>query len=244
MSKKQVRESSKRQAIREARRKKQQRERLTIVAIISLIAVTAIGLTLFVTFRPAGEFVIPTPIVHPNANFNSMGDPNAPVKMVEYSDFQCPFCKRFRDETLPRLIDEYIATNKVYFTYVPYGPTGQWIGPESEDSAKASFCAAEQGKFWDYHDILYANQTGENVGNFTSQRLMAFANALKLDMKAFRSCFNQDKYRARLIEGITQGIQKGIGGTPSFLVNDKKIEGAQPYEVFKAEIEAALAAAK
>jgi protein-disulfide isomerase len=162
---------------------------------------------------------------------------------VEYSDFQCPFCKDWNDETEKLIEDTYIATGKVYFTYIPYGPTGQYIGPESKDAAMAAFCAGDQGKFWEYHDMLFANQTGENVGDYTAKRLEAFADNLGLNMSQFRSCFNANKFADALNQGIQQGTQAQIGGTPSFLINGSLIEGALPFSEFQQKIEAALAAA-
>jgi protein-disulfide isomerase len=225
------------------RARRQQRQRLLTILIVAGIALVVAGLLIYPNLRPAGEFVRVTPAARPNADFNTMGDPDAPVKMVEYSDFQCPFCKRFADETEQQIVDAYVATGKVHFTYVPYGPAGSWIGPESQSSAKAAYCAGDQGKFWEFKEYLFANHTGENVGDFTDKRLEAFANALGLNMNDFRSCFNSNKYDDRLQQGLSDGRTLGIGGTPSFTINGKIITGAQPFSEFQREIEAALAAA-
>lgn len=239
--------SSKRQRLRSERARKQRQQRITTYLIIAGVALVVVAILAFPTiqraFAPVGEVVQITPQARPNADFNAMGDPNAPVKIVEYSDFQCPFCKRFADETEGQIVENYIATGKVYFVYIPYGPGGQYIGEESKNAAMAAFCAGDQGKFWEYKDILFANHTGENVGDYTEKRLMTFAEMLALDMEAFSSCYSSNKYADKLQEGIRQGIQAGMGGTPSFLINGAKIEGAQPYEAFKQAIDNALAAA-
>jgi len=239
--------SSRRKIIKEQRikrKKKQQRNTLLIIIGIALIiSALLIYPTLRQTLTPVGEIVKITPYPRPMVDFNAMGNPDAPVKIEEFSDFQCPYCKKFSDEAEKLIVDNYIATGKVYFVYIPYGPTGEYIGPESKDSALASFCAAEQGKFWEYHDIIFANHSGENVGDYTEKRLMAFAETLELDMDSFRSCYIDEKYEQRLAEGIAYGKSAGIGPTPSFLINGKIIEGAQPYSSFQQAIEAALAEA-
>jgi protein-disulfide isomerase len=238
--------TSKRKALRLEREKRQKRQRITTLLIIIGVALIVVALLVYPTLKqsltPVGEIVKVTPQPRPMASFNSTGDPNAPVKLIEYSDFQCPYCKLFSDQTEKRIVDNYIATGKVYYTYVPFGPGGNYIGQESKDAAMAAFCAGDQGKFWEYHDILFANQTGENVGDFTEKRLMAMAEALGLDLGKFQSCYKSQQFETQLAQGISEGLKAGIGGTPSFLVNGQKIEGAQPYDAFQQAIEAALAA--
>jgi protein-disulfide isomerase len=242
MSKRQA-VSGKRQLLREQRQKRERQQRLYVIVGIGVVAVVIAALLIYPSLTPVGNIIKITPNPRPEANLNHMGDPNAPVIMVEYSDYQCPFCKRWNDETEKLIEETYVATGKVYFTYIPYGPNGQYIGPESKDAAMAAFCAGDQGKFWDYHDMLFANQTGENVGDFTAKRLVAFADALGLNMSQFRSCFNGNKFADTLNQGLEQGKQAQIGGTPSFLINGSLIEGALPFSAFQQKIEAALAAA-
>jgi protein-disulfide isomerase len=247
MSKKQESSKSKRQMLREQRAKRQRQQRTTMIIVVVIAALAIAGLLIYPSVKsaltPVGSIVLITPEPRPDANFNSMGNPNAPVKIEEFSDFQCPYCKRFTDETEKQIVDTYVATGKVYFTYIPFGPGGSFIGPESVAAAEAAFCAGDQNKFWEYHDILFANQTGENVGDFTDKRLMAFAEALKLNMTEFNSCYNSHKYSDKVQQGLVEGQQKGIGGTPSFLVDGTKLEGALPFSDFQTAIDAALAAA-
>jgi protein-disulfide isomerase len=236
---------SKRKALREEREKKQKQQRVTTVLIVIGVALVVVGLLIYPNLKqslaPAGDVVPITPRPRPMASFNTMGDPNAPVKITEFSDFQCPYCKNFVDETEALIVENYVATGKVYFVYVPYGPGGNYIGPESEDAAMAAFCAGDQGKFWEYHDMLFANQTGENVGDFTEKRLVAFAETLGLDVNEFQSCFSSKKYSDKLAEGLAEGKQAQIGGTPSFLVNGQLIEGAEKFPAFQQAIDTALA---
>ncbi len=246
MSKK-VEEKSKRKILREQREKRLKQQRVTTFVIIIGAVFVVAALLIYPSIQrataPAGDFVQITPVARPQANFNAMGDPNAPVQMIEFSDFQCPYCGRFSKDTEPLIVENYVKTGKVYFEYIPYGPGGVPIGQESSDAAMASFCAGDQGKFWEYHDILFANHTGENVGDNTMKRLEAFAQFLGLNMDQFNSCMKEKKFADKIQEGIQRGKNANIGGTPSFLINGKLVEGAVPYEQFKQEIEAALAAA-
>lgn len=244
MPRKRTESVSKRKKIKEERTRRKRQQRLTTLLVIIGAAFIFVSLMVYPTLQralqPVGEFVPITPNPRPNADFNAAGDPNAPVKIINFSDFQCPYCKRFSDQTEPLITQDYIATGKVYYRFVPFGPGGIYIGSESEDAAMASFCAGEQGKFWEYHDILFANHTGENVGDYVEKRLMAFAESIGLDMQQFTSCFNSDKYEEKLQEGINEGIEAEVNGTPAFLINGKLIIGAVPYEDFRAEIETAL----
>ena len=255
MSKKQSKETvSKRQMVREQRAKKQRQQRLVTIGIIGVVALAVVALLAIPYIRsrlqanqPVGDIVKVTPVARPQADRNSMGDPNAPVKIVEYSDYQCPFCKRFSDETQPQIVDTYVATGKVYFTYRSMGNfvsdnlrTG---GVESKEAAEAAYCAADQNKYWEYHDMLFANWKGEEVGSFTANRLMAFGEALGLNMDEFRSCYNGNKYANQVQQDSTDGLAAGIKATPSFLINGKLVEGALPFSDFQQQIEAALTAA-
>ncbi|MBK8617464.1 MAG: thioredoxin domain-containing protein [Anaerolineales bacterium] len=93
---------------------------------------------------------------------NTMGNPDAPVHIIEYGDFQCPYCLKFWSETEPQLIEEYVNTDQVYFEYRAY----PIIGPESSWAAEGAYCAGDQGRFWEFHDTLFANWSGENVGDY------------------------------------------------------------------------------
>jgi protein-disulfide isomerase len=217
---------------------------LIIIGVVGL-ALALVGVLIFSSgqnpFAPVGTVVAITPFPRPAAHQNSMGDPNAPVKIEEYSDFQCPACLAFYKDTEMLIATQYVATDKVYFTY---HSMGAWIGSESEAAAEAAYCAGDQGKFWDYHDILFDNWTGENVGAFSTQRLLAFGEALSLNMSDFRSCLDNHKYASQVAQDRAEGDKLGVTATPTFFINGKKIEGSQSFASFQKEIESALAAAK
>lgn len=250
---------SKRQELRERRARQKKMQRLMLVGG-GLLVVLAIALFFIISAnQPVGEIVMPEFKPRPQANFNAMGDPNAPVKIINYSDFKCPHCGRFATTTEHQIVEAYIATGKVYFEY---RSVGQFLSPESARAAEAAYCAGDQGKFWEMHDIIFTNlMEGPNRGQFSDARLIAFAEKLNLDMGMFKNCFNNGKYAARLLEDqqnaarditstsnyadLVAAGQYSSGGlsTPSFVINGRLIPGAVPFSTFQQEIEAALAAA-
>ncbi|GAB4526085.1 MAG: hypothetical protein Fur0018_11170 [Anaerolineales bacterium] len=165
---------------------------------------------------PVGDVTIPAARTIVSPDGSAMGDPNAPITVVEFSDFQCPACKAFFDNVEETFVTEYVATGKVRFVY---RSMGLWIGQESADAAEAAYCAGEQGKFWEYHNFLFANQTGENVGAFLEKRLVAFAqNVDGLDTGAFQDCVNSNKYVQQVNADGADGRQAGVQGTPTLFV--------------------------
>jgi protein-disulfide isomerase len=181
--------------------------------------------------------VMPPTRDHPQANGNKMGNPNAKVKITEYADYQCPFCMRYWATTEPQIIQNYVATGKVYYEY---RSVGGFIGPESADAANAAYCAADQNKFWEYHDILFANWTGENAGDFVPDKLRQFAAALNLNMDQFNTCLNAGAHNAQVSQDVSGAKAAGVRGTPAFVINGKLTEGALPYSNFQQLIDAAL----
>jgi len=236
--------SSKRERIH-ARRQAQQRNR---ILIITIVVVAALGITaLFVwpllnhqvAAQTSNAIVTPVPHTYPQANGNALGDPNAPVKITEFADFQCPYCEQFYQNTEQQVIDTYVATGKVYFVY---RSVGAWIGPQSQSAAEAAYCAGDQNKFWQYHDMLFDNQTGENVGDFTDTHLTTFAQDLGLDMTAFNACYTSGKYASRVAQDAKDATAAGLTGTPGFAINGKVVlTGALPFASFQTTIEKALA---
>src|SRR5215211_317394 len=200
-------ESSKRQARRGEMRRRAQRQRLFTIGIIVLGALLIVAPIVYQMLKPAASVVEVDPGTHPNANDNSIGDPNAPITIEEFSDFQCPFCERFHEQTEPLLRQYYIDTGKVQFVYRSMGnfvsdniarAAGTPAKTESQDSAMAAYCAGDQDKFWDMHAHLFANALGEDVGSFTDRRLKAIAETAGLDMAAFNSCYDSGKYLDRV----------------------------------------------
>jgi protein-disulfide isomerase len=237
---------SKRQARREQIRRKEQRGRYIGIGLISIGAIFVAFLIIYPNFKPVGAITVPEALARPNAKFNAAGNPDAPIRIDEYSDFQCPYCDNFYKDTEAQLMKTYVANGTVYFVYNSFG---EFIGSESGSSAEAAYCAGDQEKFCEMHDILFANQAGENQGAFAKPRLIAFAQKLGLDMNQFESCFNGSKHKDIIAQDGRDGTAAGVTATPSFVlsytvngvVKTKLIEGAQSFDTFKQEIDAALA---
>ena len=211
---------SKRDELRERRRKQERTQSIGIIATVVVLALVVVGLLIYPSLKPIGAINIPTPNPRPNANGLSMGEPNAPVKVLIYSDFQCPWCKNFIDNNEPTVLNNYIKTGKVLYTYVPFS----FLGKESTQAAAAALCAADQNKFWEYHDIIYANQTGENIGDFSDRRLVAFAQQIGLDLNKFNSCFNGGKFNQQVTASYKQGVDAGVTVIPTLFVNGVKAD--------------------
>jgi protein-disulfide isomerase len=158
----------------------------------------------------------------------SKGREDAPVTIVEFSDFQCSFCRKFWKDTLPRIEAEYINTGKVRFIYRHLAV----LGPFSERAAEAAECAREQGKFWAYHDRLF-----ERAGRlaFTDPGLM---EDLRLDPRAFEVCLASGRHRERIVRESALAQRLGASGTPTFLINGTLLIGARPFEMFKRILDA------
>jgi len=168
---------------------------------------------------------------------NTMGNPNAPVHIIEYGDFQCPYCLKFWSETEPQLIEEYVNTGKVYFIY---RSLGAFLGEESAWAAEGAYCAGDQGRFWEYHDTLFVNWNGENTGNYSKDRLIQFAESLELDMQTFESCLRDGWHTATVDQDAADASAAGVRATPTFFINGFMVEGAQPFAVMRQYIEEAL----
>ncbi|HUH97892.1 MAG TPA: thioredoxin domain-containing protein [Anaerolineales bacterium] len=255
MSKKDREGPSKRQEFREKRRRAQQRNRWIWIGLIVAGAFLIAFVLIYPQLKPAAGILTADPRARPNVNRNSTGNPNAPVKLVEFSDFQCPYCKEFWTSTEAQLISTYVTTGKVLYTY---RSAGNWVsgnigdgGVESQDSAMAAYCAADQNKFWEMHDALFTNVLGEDAGSFTDRRLQAIAQSIGLDMSAFNSCYSSQKYLDQANQDFKDAQASGIQGTPWFIlsystngqVQTSSIDGAQPFSVFQQDIDTALAAA-
>jgi protein-disulfide isomerase len=236
---------SKRQVMRAKRERQARIQQIGIIGIIVVGAVLVAFALIYPNLKPVGAVATANAHDRPMVNDNALGDPNAPIKIEEFSDYQCPYCARFHEETETQLTDTYVADGTVYFVYRSFG---EFIGPESKAAAEAAYCAGDQNKYWEYHDILFANQTGENVGAFTNRRLQAFAESLSLDMNAFDSCLNSGKYSDRVDQDGVDGTAAGVTGTPAFFLTytvngetkHKLIAGANPLSEFQTQIEAAL----
>lgn len=208
---------------------------ITVTAILLALVMVAISVW---SATQKGSVNVTTPLTV-ERHGNEKGAPNAPVVVIEYADFQCPACGYVARLIEPQVDREYIATGKVRWVYRHFPILGQ----ESEWAAQASRCAQDQGKFWEYHDLLFQNQRGENIGTFNIDNLKKFAQSprLNMDMKAFNECFDTGKYvKAVQDEGI-EGRMKGVSSTPTFFINGLVYQGApRTYESFKGMLEDAL----
>jgi protein-disulfide isomerase len=240
---------NKRDAIKAQRTKKKRQQRMNTIlwvgGFIVLVILLLISPTIYTLLKPAGSFVQITPVARPMENGKGLGNPSAPVKIQVYEDFQCPACKQYSDSIEPQITQSsYIADGQVYYEFMQFPfIDSQSVTKESQQAANASMCAMAQDRFWDYHDILFANHTGENVGDFTDKRLQAFAESLGLDMSAFNKCFNSNQYSAEIENEYQGGVSIGINSTPTVLLNGKEITpGLIPtYDQIKSAIDAALA---
>lgn len=160
----------------------------------------------------------------------SKGNPNAKVTVVEFSDFECPYCRKAQ-ATLKQVEEAYGDQVKMVFRHYPMA--FHKLAPKASE---ASMCAREQKKFWPYHDLLF-----EAGADLTPSGLKKSAEAMKLDMAAFNSCLDSDRYAERLEKDMAEGVRLGVSGTPTFFINGVKLVGAQPFSRFKAVIDEALA---
>lgn len=166
-----------------------------------------------------------------------LGNAAAAVVIREYGDFQCPSCGAFARLVEPQIRTAYIDTGKVRLEWHDF----VWIGQESRDAANAARCAGDQGRFWDYHDLLYRSQGGENSGAFSKDHLKTFGAGLGLDVAAFNACVDSGSHLDAVAADFADVSAKGFNGTPTFLIGSQRIVGAQPFAVFQAAIDAALA---
>ena len=163
-----------------------------------------------------------------------LGNPNAPITMVEFGDYQCTFCSKFFHETENSIITNYVKTGKVKILFKDYIILGQ----DSMNAANAAHCANDQKSFWKYHSMLYNNWAGEDTGWADLAHLHEFANTLGLDMDVFSTCMSDLKWNELVNLSSKDGQKLGVSGTPTFFVIDQnndviKIVGAQHYDVFK-----------
>ncbi|MDE1861877.1 MAG: DsbA family protein [Thaumarchaeota archaeon] len=168
--------------------------------------------------------------------FNSspvLGSPEAPITMIEFGDYQCFYCNNFFHNTEPAIVKNYIDTGKVKMYFKDF----TIIGQDSVYAANAAHCAQEQGKFWQFHDMLYTNWSGENTGWASTTHLTEFAKQLGLNQSQFDQCMNQSKYIPIIRDSVSDANNLGLTGTPDFFIigpdnSVTKVVGAQPYSVF------------
>ncbi|WP_019544394.1 DsbA family protein [Streptomyces sulphureus] len=231
------------------------RRRRTVWAAVVLVAATAATVALVVTAdsesgsdrsrsetsaepvpgdsAPAGPDLARRDTDDPLA----VGSVDAPVVMVEYSDFQCPFCGRFARETKQELLSTYVEKGSLRIEWRNF----PLFGEESEKAAHAAWAAGRQGAFWEFHDRLYAEPRERNTGEFTEDKLIAHAKAVGVkDLTRFRRDMDSAQARQAVDRDREEGYALGVTSTPAFLVNGTPMLGAQPTATFHEEIRSAL----
>jgi protein-disulfide isomerase len=233
----------------EIRKRKQQQSRRQMLAIAGVIVVIAIGVTAYLIYQnyqntlPVAEgsyTTVPTQ-TWPQADGKALGPPGAKALVQEFGDFRCPVCDEFYRSIEPQLLKDYVATGKIRYEFHHYLVIDQLQGGvESRRAAEASECANEQGRFWDYHNMLYANQYPETTsGGFADNRLKAFATALGLDSQKFNACFDAHKYSAAVDADIALGTSMGVQGTPTVFINGSQLDisTALNYSALKQQLD-------
>ena len=161
------------------------------------------------------------------------GITDAPVTIIEWSDFECPFCGRFYEETLRQIEDKYIKTGKVKFVYRDFPLS---FHTQAQKAAESAECAGEQGKFYEMHDLLFESGVQGGVISFKQ-----YAKQIGLDTTKFNTCLDTGAMASEIQKDFADGQRAGVQGTPGFLINGKLVSGAQPFSVFQQVIEAELA---
>jgi protein-disulfide isomerase len=191
---------------------------------------------------PQGAVVTSGPVRTSVADAPMLGSADAPVTLVEFSDYQCPFCQRFFATTLPALKRDYIDAGKIRYVFRDYPLEMHAL---ARQAAEAAHCAGEQGKYWEMHDSLFQNQ-----GALAPPQLGEYARSIGLDGVAFAACLSSGRYAARVARGVADGVASGVQGTPGFVVGRTQagdvvegtpIRGAQPLETFRRIIDQLLA---
>jgi protein-disulfide isomerase len=231
-----------------AQRRDRQRRMLTWAAIAVGAAVIAVVALIFLNQEDDSS---PAPAIaysEVGTDGRTMGSADAPVKLVVYSDFQCPFCKQFDDEDLPKVVDNFVTSGDVRVEWRPMPIISQMAGhdlesPENESvqAAEAAMCAADQGQFWQYSDALFDAQGAENSGVYSDEMLKQTAVDLGLDTETFNECLDSGEKQDEVLELRQDGTERGVQGTPTFLINDQLVSyTAEGYGRMESQINDAL----
>lgn len=233
-------EGSSRRARREAHQQRQRRQRILIIGLVigGIIILGGLGFMIRQARAPeVADVVLPESLVTPpGADGKAWGPVDAPVVIEEFSDFQCPVCGRFATSAGRQLQDTYAGTGLVRFEYKDFA----FIGQESLRASEAATCALEQDNFWQYHDTLFLNQSGENAGAFSDDKLRTFAAALGLDESAFNTCLGSNRYRNEINDGIVEASDLGVQATPTFRINGELVESLLTFEQLQTIIDSEL----
>lgn len=166
------------------------------------------------------------------------GEADAPVKVIEFSDFGCPYCGMFALGTYPTLHEEYVQTGKVQWRHVPFV---MGMFPNGAEAARAAECATEQGEesFWAMHDLIYERQTGWKSVRDPAPIFIGFAEEIGIDAPEFASCYQENRSGARVAASNALAGRSGVRATPTFFINGRRVQGALPLEQFRMVLDAA-----
>ena len=202
---------------------------ILLAAVVIWFAVSYSRTTGSVVNQGASDFSF----VEDSALYPSIGPDNAEVTVIEFFDFQCPFCGRFFTQTLPLIEEQYLKTGKVKFVYRDFPLSS--IHPMAQKSAEASECADEQGKYWEYHDKIFAEQSSLSINS-----LKQWASDIGMDTAKFNDCLDSGKYESEVKSDLNDAMNSGGRGTPYFLVGNVPLSGAQPFSAFQQAIDSQL----
>jgi len=206
---------------------------LAVIVVAVVLVLAGVLLLQARAVRPPAETTTRT------GDGTAWGPKDANVVIVDYSDFGCGHCRTFALNQGHQLRSEYEPTSKVRFEYKHFIIGG----PDTANAANAAECAADQGRFWDYHDLLFSRQ-GSGQGVFAKKALQAYGAELGLGSAVFNACVDGDKHLEKVYRDASEGQGKGVTGTPTFFINGQALEGAVPYEQMKAAVDAALASSQ
>jgi protein-disulfide isomerase len=225
---------------------------LWATALAGVVAVVLIGLVVLQESSPAttdaaGLRAPASPAPVALAQGRSLGRADAPVTLELWSDFQCPSCGQFAEVVEPALIRDYVTSGTLRIVHHDAAFQGSRAGAAYDESVEAGAgarCAADQNRYWPFHDWLFANQSGENLGAFADARLRAIATSAGLDVTAWDACRATGAQQAAVRAETQQGVGKGINATPTGYLNGEAIVGLHNAKELGAKIEAAAAAAR
>jgi protein-disulfide isomerase len=199
-----------------------------------VVAVAAIGIAVQAA-RSAGNQpqVAPAHALGPNEG-EALGSASAPVVVEEYGDFQCPVCAEF-ERTVGPTIRRLVEQGRIRFVYHPLA----FLGPESLTAANAATCAGDAGKFWPYHDLLFAEQAPENSGALTTQRLLELGRRVGVNGQRFQACVTDGTYEGWLAGVNERASQRGVTATPTIFVDGRQVDAARTVDGLLAAVDAA-----
>ena len=226
-----------------ARKARQRRQRMIVGGVIVAIAVAAV---LIVANLPSDSDAPDIDYAAIPSNGMVLGTSGAAVQVIEYADYQCPFCGEFATEVAPQLIEDFVETGQatIEFRAFPFLGDAELTSPDNESvqAAEAAMCALDQGTFWEYNHLLFENQDGENQGAFSNDNLKEFATELGLDTARFNTCLDSGQHQQEVLDQFAAYQAQGIDTTPTILINGQSVPyTTQGYDLLKRQIEAAIA---